>query len=299
MASQRRTGGWVTGTQRYVLALLSAVPLGTGRRGAVRRTKADSQRAHRHARYDARRLSSGIRLHETRNASLGSPRARGHRVRAGDDQRAAHAARALHDFHRTLSAASSRPRQRGPRSRRRPDHAGGGSARARECVRARSSDRLSSVTIAGWLRDSTPIQRLRGSVCVTATGGRRHLVVDDALEWLQRQDGPFFAWIHLLRCARPVRTAGAVSHDVPGRSVPGSTGGARRASRPSGARPRAHITCWIARCSSSQAITASLSGSTVKTVTASSCIRARCASRSSCGSPGSPPRRVDGCHPAC
>ena len=27
MASQRRTGVWVTGTQRYVLALLSAVPL--------------------------------------------------------------------------------------------------------------------------------------------------------------------------------------------------------------------------------------------------------------------------------
>ena len=36
-------------------------------------------------------------------------------------------------------------------------------------------------------------------------GNRRpaHLVVDDALEWLQRQDGPFFAWIHLLHARMP------------------------------------------------------------------------------------------------
>ena len=36
-------------------------------------------------------------------------------------------------------------------------------------------------------------------------GNRRpaHLVVDDALEWLQRQDGPFFAWIHLYDAHAP------------------------------------------------------------------------------------------------
>ena len=135
-------------------------------------TGGDSQRAHRDARYDARRLSSGIRLHETRNASLGSSRARGHRLRAGDDQRAAHAARALlrfspDSFRRIIASATTRTALSTPaRSRWRRFCTRG------ECVRARSSDRLSSVTIAGWLRDSTPIQRLRGSVCVTATGGR-------------------------------------------------------------------------------------------------------------------------------
>jgi choline-sulfatase len=202
MASQRRTGVWVTGTQRYVLALLSAVPLVLAGAGpfdeprpirnvlivTLDTTRADYLPAYGYTKLETPALDRLARegtvfeqattsvpltlpAHCTIFTGLFPPH---HRVRDNAD-------RALDAGQITLAEVL---------------HARG----------MRTGAFVGSVVVGhdrglaqGFDTYSAP------SRIDLRDGNRRpaHLVVDDALEWLQRQDGPFFAWIHLYDAHAP------------------------------------------------------------------------------------------------
>ena len=203
MASQPRTGGWVTGSQRYALALLSAVPLVLAGAGSfdeprpirnviivtLDTTRADYLPAYGYTKLETPALDRLARegtvfeqattsvpltlpAHCTMFTGLFPPH---HRVHDNAD-------RALDDAHVTLAEVL---RGRGMRT----GAFVGSVVVGRDRGLAQGFDTYSAPSRIGLReRNRRPGQ----------------LVVDDALAWLQRQeDHPFFAWIHLYDAHAP------------------------------------------------------------------------------------------------